>query len=143
MSVDAINSVAGSYAVQGSPAVAPAQAPVPSVAPVDGSESAPREEFRVEEGTKNTPQDKEKDKEKEKASGQASKEALRDAVDKINKSVSNTSAIFGIHEKTNRITIKIVDKETHDVVKEIPAEETLDLVAKAWEMAGILVDEKR
>jgi flagellar protein FlaG len=41
------------------------------------------------------------------------------------------------------VTIKLLDKDTHEVVKEIPAEKTLDLIAKAWEMAGILVDEKR
>ena len=27
----------------------------------------------------------------------------------------NAEAMFGIHEKTNRITIKIIDKETKDV----------------------------
>ena len=50
---------------------------------------------------------------------------------------------FGIHEETNRITVKIVDKETKKVIKEVPAEKTLDMIAKAWELAGILVDEKR
>ena len=39
--------------------------------------------------------------------------------------------------------IKIVDKKTKDVIKEIPAEKTLDLIAKAWELAGLMVDEKR
>ena len=39
--------------------------------------------------------------------------------------------------------IKMVDKETRKVIKEFPAEETLDLIAKAWELAGIMVDEKR
>ena len=48
-----------------------------------------------------------------------------------------------IHEKTNRITIKIVDKKTKEVIREFPPEETLDMIAKAWELAGILVDEKR
>ncbi len=52
-------------------------------------------------------------------------------------------AIFGIHEATNRITIKIVDKDTREVIKELPPEKTLDMIAKVWEMAGILVDEKR
>ncbi|MCF0186856.1 MAG: flagellar protein FlaG, partial [Bacteroidaceae bacterium] len=52
-------------------------------------------------------------------------------------------AKFGFHEKTNRVTIKMVDKESGKVVKEFPAEETLDLIAKAWELAGIMVDERR
>ena len=61
----------------------------------------------------------------------------------MNKSMSNSEAIFGIHDATNRVTIKIVDKETKEVLKEIPPEKTLDMIAKAWELAGILVDEKR
>jgi flagellar protein FlaG len=52
-------------------------------------------------------------------------------------------AEFGYHEETHRITIKLKDKETDKVVKEIPADKTLDMLAKMWEMAGILVDEKR
>ena len=28
-------------------------------------------------------------------------------------------------------------------IKELPPEKTLDMIAKVWEMAGILVDEKR
>ena len=63
-------------------------------------------------------------------------------VDQLNKKMSNSEAIFGIHEDTNRVTIKIVDKETKEVIKEYPPEKTLDMIAKVWEMAGILVDEK-
>ena len=44
---------------------------------------------------------------------------------------------------TNRIMIKIMDKETKEVIKEFPPEKTLDMIARIWEMAGILVDEKR
>ena len=51
--------------------------------------------------------------------------------------------MFGVHEATKRVTIKIVDKDTKKVVKEFPPEKTLDMIAKVWEMAGILVDEKR
>lgn len=74
---------------------------------------------------------------------QASKEQIKDAVEKINKNMDNAEAVFGIHDKTNRITIKIVDKETKKVIKELPPEKTLDMIAKVWEMAGILVDERR
>ena len=75
--------------------------------------------------------------------GQASNEQIRQSVEKINKSVSNSEAIFGIHDATNRVMIKIVDKETKEVIKEFPPEKTLDMIAKVWEMAGIMVDEKR
>ena len=75
--------------------------------------------------------------------GQPSSEQLRKAIEEINRKAAHTTAQFGIHEATNRITIKIVDKESKKVIKELPPEKTLDMIAKAWELAGILVDEKR
>lgn len=77
------------------------------------------------------------------ANQQATNEQIKKAVENLNKNLSNSEAIFGIHDATNRVTIKIVDKETKEVIKEIPPEKTLDMIAKAWELAGILVDEKR
>ena len=50
--------------------------------------------------------------------------------------------MWGVDDGTNRITIKIVDKETKDIIKELPPEKTLEMIAKAWELAGIMVDEK-
>lgn len=70
-------------------------------------------------------------------------EKIKKAVEQLNKNLSHSSAIFGIHEATNRVTIKIVDKDTKEVIKELPPEKTLDMIAKVWEIAGILVDEKR
>lgn len=67
---------------------------------------------------------------------------IRKAVDEINKKVHNSEAVFGIHDATNRVTIKIVDKDTKKVLKEYPPEKTLDMIAKVWEMAGLLVDQK-
>jgi len=74
---------------------------------------------------------------------EVSEDAIKKAVNEINRNANGTEALFGIHDKTNRVTIKIVDKKTKEVIKELPPEKTLDLIAKAWEMAGILVDEKR
>ena len=67
---------------------------------------------------------------------------IKKAVDEINKKVHNSEAVFGIHDATNRVTIKIVDKDTKKVLKEYPPEKTLDMIAKVWEMAGLLVDKK-
>jgi hypothetical protein len=41
------------------------------------------------------------------------------------------------------IHLGIIDKDTKKVIKELPPEKTLDMIAKVWELAGILVDEKR
>ena len=67
---------------------------------------------------------------------------IKKAVDEINKKSHNSEAVFGIHDATNRVTIKIVDKDTKKVLKEYPPEKTLDMIAKVWEMAGLLVDKK-
>lgn len=71
---------------------------------------------------------------------QASIQKLKDIQKVIN---HNTVAEFGYNEPTNRITIKIKDKDTDEVIKEIPSEKALEMLAKAWELAGIMVDEKR
>ncbi len=65
-------------------------------------------------------------------------------VNEINKLINhNTVAEFGYNEPTNRITIKIKDKDTDEVIKEIPSEKALEMLARAWELAGLLVDERR
>ena len=74
---------------------------------------------------------------------QPSNEQLKKAVEQLNKSMPHSEAIFGFHEETNRVTIKIIDKDTKEVIRELPPEKTLDMIAKVWELAGILVDEKR
>lgn len=69
---------------------------------------------------------------------------LKKAIAEMNRKINNSNeeAVFGVHEDTNRIMIKIMDKETKEVIKEFPPEKTLDMIARIWEMAGILVDEK-
>ena len=74
---------------------------------------------------------------------QAYHEKVRKAVEALNKKMGNSEAVFGFHEDTNRVTIKIVDKSTKEVIKELPPEKTLDMIARVWEMAGILIDERR
>lgn len=71
-------------------------------------------------------------------------EHLKKMIAEMNRKISNRNeeAVFGVHEKTNRIMIKILDKDTKEVVKEFPPEKTLDMIASIWEMAGILVDQK-
>lgn len=78
------------------------------------------------------------------AQAQQQSEQLKKAIAEMNKKINNSNeeAVFGVHEDTNRIMIKIMDKDTKEVIKEFPPEKTLDMIAKIWEMAGILVDEK-
>jgi flagellar protein FlaG len=73
-----------------------------------------------------------------------SDEQLIKAIDHAIKAIqgATTSLEFSVHQKTNEIMIKVKDKDTGELIREIPPEKTLDFVAKLWEMAGILVDKK-
>jgi flagellar protein FlaG len=39
--------------------------------------------------------------------------------------------------------VKIVDKQSKEVIKEIPPEKILDMVAQMCENAGLFIDEKK
>lgn len=71
-------------------------------------------------------------------------EELIHAIEKANKSVNiyDRRLEFSIHEETKEIMVKVIDTSTDEVIREIPPEKILDMVAKMWELAGILVDEK-
>lgn len=66
-------------------------------------------------------------------------------IERANKALSggNRSFEFSIHEATKEIVVKVIDKDTNEVIREIPNQKILDMVAKMWEMAGIFVDERR
>lgn len=76
---------------------------------------------------------------------EVSPEKVKSALNEINQKIrpTNTQCEFKYHEKTNRISITVRDRETDEVIREIPPEKTLDMIAKSLELAGILVDEKR
>ncbi len=116
---------------------------VENIQPVTGTEASAQAEKAPDTKTVIVNKTEKKENESDTRQNQASNEQIKQAVEKLNKSMTNSEAVFGIHEKTNRVTIKIIDKETKKVIKELPPEKTLDMIAKVWEMAGILVDEKR
>lgn len=72
----------------------------------------------------------------------AENEKIKKAIENMKAQLPNSEIKFGIHEKTDRVTIKLVDKKTEEVIKEFPPEKTLDMIAKCMELAGVLVDEK-
>ena len=70
---------------------------------------------------------------------------MKDAIDKVNKKIepTKTRCEFSYHEETKRISIKVIDQTTEETIREIPPEETLDMLSKIWELAGLMVDERR
>ena len=85
------------------------------------------------------------DRGKDQQEGKLPEEKMKAAIQQVNKKVGmgHTNAQFVYHEATKRVSIKLVDSETQEVIKEIPPEKTLEMFTKMWELAGILVDEKR
>ncbi len=73
----------------------------------------------------------------------ASEASIGDAVSRANQRMAHTRCEYSYHKETNRVSIKVIDSDTDEVVREIPPEKSLDMLQKMWEMAGILVDEKR
>lgn len=73
-----------------------------------------------------------------------SEQQIVKAIEKAVKAVQgpHTYLEFSVHDATNRLSIRVHDQETGEVIREIPPEKTLDFVAKLWEMAGILVDKR-
>ncbi len=55
---------------------------------------------------------------------------------------SGVSISFSVHEATGRIKVDVTDKETGKLIREIPPEQALNLMAKIDEMMGILYDKK-
>lgn len=49
---------------------------------------------------------------------------------------------FSKHEQTGRTFVKVINKDTDELIREIPAEKVLDMAAKLDEMIGILFDAK-
>lgn len=142
----AIEPISSMMTVQAQGSVVQKQAPVQTERP-EGADSSVRAAERVDQTTNIV--ENAQDKGRADSGGQqgkeqqASNDQIRKAVEQLNKSMANSEAVFGIHEDTNRVTIKIVDKTTKEVIKELPPEKTLDMIAKVWDMAGILVDERR
>lgn len=56
--------------------------------------------------------------------------------------VSGVSLSFSVHEATGRIKVVVTDKGTGELIREIPPDQVLNLMAKIDEMMGILYDEK-
>jgi flagellar protein FlaG len=67
-----------------------------------------------------------------------------EAIEHANKDlkVKNTSLHFSIHEKTKAITVKVIDNETKEILREIPPEKILDMVAVMLEKTGLFFDKR-
>jgi flagellar protein FlaG len=70
---------------------------------------------------------------------------LDNAVKQANKNLDQFNKVIerSVHEKTHAVIYVLKDTLTNEVIKEFPPRKIEDMIAKMWEMAGILVDERR
>lgn len=62
---------------------------------------------------------------------------------RLQDTLKNHNIEISYNDEVNRYSIKVLDSESKEVVKEIPSEKTLEMFARMLEIEGILVDEKR
>ena len=76
---------------------------------------------------------------------QLPKHELEKNVEAINKwlEANSTHLKFQLHDKLNEFYVQVVNNLTNEIVREIPQKKMLDIVAKMYEMNGLLLDEKR
>lgn len=69
--------------------------------------------------------------------------SLDSAVSNMNSRMKRTRCEYDFDDPTNTITVKIYDKNTDELIREVPPEKSLEAIKKIWEIAGLIVDEKR
>lgn len=88
--------------------------------------------------------EKTKTEEKENGLDEKQMKRLEQVIEEANQKMKlkRKSFEYSVDEQTNRIAIVVRDQETDEVIKEIPSEETLDMLAKIQEIAGLVFDQK-
>lgn len=73
-----------------------------------------------------------------------SPDKVRDAVDKVNEFVnlSQTGLEFSVDDDTDTMVVKVLDTETHKVIRQIPSEEVLKIAQALDKLQGLLVRDK-
>lgn len=56
--------------------------------------------------------------------------------------VATTKVSFDVDEATGRTVIRVVDKETGEVVRQVPTEELLTLVARMEQLSGLIFNQE-
>ena len=54
----------------------------------------------------------------------------------------NTNLEFDYYEKLGRFAVKMIDKQTKEVIKEFPPEKILEAMEKTREWIGLILDKK-
>jgi flagellar protein FlaG len=69
---------------------------------------------------------------------------LQESVEELNEFVLpyNTSLRFSIEEELGTVVVKVTDKETREVIKQIPSEEAVELAKALDKLKGLLIQQQ-
>ncbi len=69
---------------------------------------------------------------------------IRLAMEGLEKQITrfNRRFEFRLDQQINRVVVKVIDRDTDKLIKEIPPEEIQHLIARLRETMGLLVDQK-
>jgi flagellar protein FlaG len=72
-------------------------------------------------------------------------EDLEESIEKLNSTAEafNVSLKFSVDDRTDRIVVKVIERKTERVIREIPPEQVLNMVAQIQDLIGVFVDSRR
>lgn len=130
------------------PFPSPAQGPKPLPAAPQAAPDAPPVASSNITGTSPRPAAETDAAGKNKSDDQQSQEAFRqklqESVDELNDFIQphNTSLRFSIDDESGTVVVKVTDKETQEVIKQIPSEEALELAKALDKLKGLLIQQQ-
>ena len=81
------------------------------------------------------------EEQKKKEDAQVSQDLLNELEHNIN-TIHNVELEFSMHEESGRTMIRVVEKDTGDLIRQIPPEEFLELATKIGDVLGMLLDKR-
>ena len=102
---------------------------------ISNSDNVPKVNVKTNDNNGNTEDKKDR---------KVSEKEINSAVNTANSLLNDSTHLqFKVHKITGDIMVKIIDDKTGEVIKEIPPEKIIDMIANICETLGIFVNEKR
>lgn len=76
------------------------------------------------------------------AAAAANREDLLKATQRVNETLRSYNVQFELQEDSSRVITRIIDQDTGDVIRQIPAEDVLRIAERLGELQGLLISEE-
>lgn len=116
---------------------------VPTLLPPPADITArPNGEARVFSPTQTTSVSERQKTAADKSSTEPDPEALKETVQQLNAALSNFGLEFSLSEADNRVITRVIDRETGELIRQIPSEEALRMAQSLEKLSGLLLQNK-